>query len=687
MSAVRWLRAAALAICALAESFSLAATAAPADLHAYAREAFGAGVELREHKTDEGVVIEAWRGGAYAGLAFSTWDLIKSVGYSGQPIEIWATLDPEMVVHSARLIRQTEPLLVIGLRPEQLEELVDAQSGLDIRTLKRVVAVDGKKVVDRISGATISSNVLRDSVIRSARKAARIAGRLGGRSRLLRDRYVQADWRTLSASGAIVERKILASEMTLGATPQQAGGQELLDVFVSLATPAGIGVNLLGRKHYEQLVSTSGPDDDLVMIGANGLLSIKGPAWRQSGVFERLAIVQDALTIRLTKNMYRTFDKIEAEYAPGLRERALFVVPRASGFDSTKPWRLQVLAVRNAADGSESAQAFEVPYAPLADYIAQPQQDAGIAEGEPLWRRAWIERRYEVAALLVMLGALVLILLFQDQLASRRNLYTTTRIVFMAATLGVIGLFARAQLSVVHVVTFAHALRTDFQWSFFLLDPLIFLLWGFVAVAMLFWGRGVFCGWLCPFGALQELLNEAARRLRLPQFEVPWSLHERLWIIKYLVFIGIFSLSLNDMKTAFVAAEAEPFKTTVALHFQREWPFVVFALALLGAGLFVRRFYCRYLCPLGAALAIPARLRMFEWLKRRPQCGRECRQCAVHCPVGAIYPSGAISPNECVYCLNCQSLYHDPNVCLGLKARAARQAARDQMAKGGANAG
>ncbi|MCB1542962.1 MAG: hypothetical protein KDJ30_01250, partial [Rhodoblastus sp.] len=73
MSAVRWLRAAALAICALAESFSLAATAAPADLHAYAREAFGAGVELREHKTDEGVVIEAWRGGAYAGLAFSTW--------------------------------------------------------------------------------------------------------------------------------------------------------------------------------------------------------------------------------------------------------------------------------------------------------------------------------------------------------------------------------------------------------------------------------------------------------------------------------------------------------------------------------------------------------------------------------------------------------------------------------------
>lgn len=142
------------------------------------------------------------------------------------------------------------------------------------------------------------------------------------------------------------------------------------------------------------------------------------------------------------------------------------------------------------------------------------------------------------------------------------------------------------------------------------------------------------------------------------------------------------------MKMAFLAAEAEPFKTAVALHFQRAAPFVIFAVGLLAAGLFVRRFYCRYLCPLGAALAIPARMRMFEWLKRRPQCGRECRQCAVHCPVGAIYPSGAISPNECIYCLNCQSLYHDPHVCLGLKARAAREAARAQIAaKGGPNAG
>ena len=189
MIAVRLLRICVVALCAIASLPSGMARAAPADLRAYAREQFGANAELRDRKTDEGAIIEAWREGAYVGLAFSTWDLIKSVGYSGQPIDIWATLDPSLVVGAARLVRQTEPLLVIGLRPEQLQELVAGQSGLDIKSLKRVAAADGAKGVDHIAGATISSNVLRDSVIRAARKAARISGRLGGGSRLLRDKY------------------------------------------------------------------------------------------------------------------------------------------------------------------------------------------------------------------------------------------------------------------------------------------------------------------------------------------------------------------------------------------------------------------------------------------------------------------------------------------------------------------
>jgi polyferredoxin len=272
-----------------------------------------------------------------------------------------------------------------------------------------------------------------------------------------------------------------------------------------------------------------------------------------------------------------------------------------------------------------------------------------------------------------MLLVLTTILLFQDALTRRVALYRATRLTFLAMTFAFLGLYAGAQLSIVNVVTFSQALLHGFKWENFLLDPLIFLLWSFTAAALLFWGRGVFCGWLCPFGALQELLNEGAKRLGVKQVQVPWPLHERLWLIKYVAFLLILAFSLNSAADAFRVAEIEPFKTAIALKFQREFVFVAYALALLFAGLFIERFFCRYLCPLGAGLAIPAKLKLFDWLKRRPQCGTECHICELRCTVQAIDPIGRINPNECIYCQNCQANYYDSNTCMVLIRRAARR--------------
>ncbi len=218
-------------------------------------------------------------------------------------------------------------------------------------------------------------------------------------------------------------------------------------------------------------------------------------------------------------------------------------------------------------------------------------------------------------------------------------------------------------MSVVNVLTFTNSLITGFNWEFFLTSPLIFILWASVAAGLLFWGRGPFCGWLCPFGALQELANNLAQWLKVPQVKLPWGLHERLWPLKYMIFLGLFGLSLYSVALAEVFAEVEPFKTSIILKFAREWPFVIYALTLLTAGLFIERFYCRYLCPLGAALAIPGRIRMFEWLKRWPECGSPCHRCAKECPVEAIHPEGQINVNECIYCMHCQELYHDDQRC------------------------
>lgn len=101
---------------------------------------------------------------------------------------------------------------------------------------------------------------------------------------------------------------------------------------------------------------------------------------------------------------------------------------------------------------------------------------------------------------------------------------------------------------------------------------------------------------------------------------------------------AFFSLTLAEQ-----LAEVEPFKTSITLYFVRHWPFVMYALALLAIGLFVHKFYCRYLCPLGAGLAVLGRLRVFSWLERVKRCGQPCQHCKNECGINAIRKDGRVT--------------------------------------------
>jgi NosR/NirI family nitrous oxide reductase transcriptional regulator len=261
----------------------------------------------------------------------------------------------------------------------------------------------------------------------------------------------------------------------------------------------------------------------------------------------------------------------------------------------------------------------------------------------------------------------------------RPRLLKWFRLGFLAFTLVALGWVWNAQLSVVNVLALFNALATGFSWDYFLMDPLIFILWSATAVALVFWARGAFCGWLCPFGALQEFANLGARKLKIPQIAVPWGLHERAWPVKYVIFLGLFGASFYSLAAAEHLAEVEPFKTAIILKFIRDWPFVLYAAGLVIGSLFIERFFCRYLCPLGAGLAVPARLRTFDWLKRHRECGSPCQRCANECPVGSIHPDGRINPNECIYCMHCQELYWDEHRCPHMIQVRLRRERRDAM--------
>jgi transcriptional regulator of nitric oxide reductase len=641
----------------------------------------------------------AYRQGTLVGYIFESKQVVASSGFSGKPLNVLAGVDLDGRITGAVILEHKEPILVIGVSDRDLAAFVAQYRGLDIRDPVRVSRRPGggEGRVDAVVGATISSVVFSDVILRAARAVARSRGLLGEIQALLDfESFETVDWQALGAEGSLVSLSIAvgAAEAAVNSSGGRLYGRTValpdpnatfLELHTGLATPARVGRNLLGGRLYNRLMGELSEGDQLLFVAGRGLYSFKGTAYVRGGVFDRIQLVQGERTIRFAKDDHSRVEKLALTGAPELRELAVFVLRQATGFSAVEPWRLEILVAGEADDGRSVYASFARPYRLPSIYQRGAEGAETQAAAIPLWQDIWRERWLDVAVLVLGLTALTVILVFQDFVERQQPFYEALRIGFLTFTLVWLGWIVGAQLSVVNVLTFSDAVMTEFHWDFFLLDPMLFILWSYVAVAMLFWGRGVFCGWLCPFGALQELANRLAQRFRVPQWRLPFGLHERLWPVKYIVFLAIFAVFLGDQRLALTGAEVEPFKTAIVLKFDRPWPFVFYALALVVAGLFVKRAFCRYLCPLGAALALPARLRMFEWLKRRWQCGTPCQQCALTCPVQAIHPEGRINPNECIHCLRCQVNYYDDQLCPPVierrKRRERRQTARQAKAE------
>ncbi|WP_111428990.1 NosR/NirI family protein [Rhodobacteraceae bacterium DSL-40] len=610
--------------------------------------------------------------GGILGYIASTWEISGSVGYSGRPIDILVAITPDARIAGARLMRHNEPVLTLGISTEDIAAYVNGFAGLDLAA-ERVAAFETRPdLPDIIAHATVSTGVIRDAILRTARTLALGRGLIKTTAGTLdRVSFRPEGWEALVAEGALAHVTVPMAEARAalgGASVPLPETGIFLDLWTALLDPPTIGRNLLGQQAYTRAVASLGPGDALLLVASAGLHSHRGTSWRRSGVFDRIEVIQGRETITLSRDDFLRIDRLATPGAPDFREISAFRLP-GGRFDPSRPFRVEVSATRTSAAGDTLTLRIPLDYRVPAGFLLPDPP-----EPEPLWMSAWQAKRFEIAGVATMLATLTGILFFQESFVRRPKLWLRGRYAFLAVTLVWLGWIAGGQLSVVQVVAFLQSLLTGFHWETFLIEPVIFLIWSFVGLGLLFWGRGVFCGWLCPFGALQELSNAAARRLGVPQIAVPFVLHERLWVIKYTLFVAILALSFYSMEQALILAEAEPFKTVISLGFRRAWPFLLFAGAILTAGLFIERFYCRYLCPLGAALAIPAKIKLFDWLRRRPQCGRECRLCEVKCTVGAIDPIGRINPNECILCMRCQSIYHDPATCTILKARANRAA-------------
>ncbi len=648
-------------------------------------------------------VARAYAGDRLLGYVYLTTDIVNTRGYSSKPIDTLIGLSLEGEIVGARLVEHHEPIVLIGIPESRVEAFIQGYIGQNYVASPPLPGAPPP--VDIISGATVTLMVIGDSITRSALSVARQyrigqagpAGQAEPPPRPRREVDTSLDevqsWDRLLQTGAVAQMRLTVDAVNQafidsgrqGAIDRPEPGEPddtFIDLYAALVSVPSIGRSLLGDAEWNYLREQLQPGQQAILVAGNGPYSFKGSGYVRGGIFDRIEVIQGDHSFHFTDLNHQRLADLMAAGAPRFKEIALFTVPDHATLDAVEPWRLQLLVQRVISVREKAFVTFNLNYtlpdaytrsvAPppvTADETAARATDAqsaarDAAETAPaLWKQIWRAKTGQVATVLAALLLLVGVFFFQDQLTRHEVFYQRFRLAFLVFSLVWLGWYAQAQLSVVNVLTFTTALRSDFHWEYFLMDPVVFILWVATAISLVFWNRGAFCGWLCPFGALQELTNKLAQRLHIPQIKVPHGVNTRLAGLKYVIFLVLFGYSLYELALAEKLAEVEPFKTAIILKFVRDWPFVTFAVLLLVAGLFIERFYCRYLCPLGAALAIPARLRIFDWLRRYKMCGNPCQRCAVDCPVQAIAPEGDINPNECIQCLHCQMLYHHEQKC------------------------
>jgi NosR/NirI family nitrous oxide reductase transcriptional regulator len=617
---------------------------------------------------------------------FESIDFAPIPGFSGVPLNLLVAVDPAGTLTDVQVLSHHEPVFLEGLGEGPLNKFVGQYKGLSLKQNLKIVTGNGAAgnreganvYLDGVSKATASVRIINQSVLSSALKVARKKlGFAEGRDPDLIARIDEKQFAVLTPAQlqkqGLVEHVVIdnraidqafADSSAARLDPESLAHPALpfIDLDVAYVSVPTVGRNLLGEAGWAKLRGRLDPGDHAVMLVSRGRYGMVGDDFVRGAVPDRLALKQGTLPIEI-----RDLDlDVIVNDAQGRRLKPdafkIFRIISQSGLDPSQPLEffLHVTRSKGIVYPEKISRDFRFSYRLPPAYFIAAQAD------NKTWRGIWIGRWWEIARLLGALAVLAVALTLQKRLVANDRRFIWFRRGFLTFTALFIGWYAQGQLSIVNFTGVLQALLQHRSLEFLLYDPMTVTLWAFTFVSLFIWGRGTFCGWLCPFGALQEFTGKLAQGLKLPQLKIRRQTDARLKLVKYVVLAAILASALFSAALTDKLVEIEPFKTAITLNFIRSWPFVLYAGALLVASMFVYKFFCRFLCPFGAGLAVLGRIRLLDWLPRRAECGKPCQTCRHRCEYEAIKPDGAIRYEDCFQCLDCVVIHESDDKCAPL---------------------
>ncbi len=156
-----------------------------------------------------------------------------------------------------------------------------------------------------------------------------------------------------------------------------------------------------------------------------------------------------------------------------------------------------------------------------------------------------------------------------------------------------------------------------------------------------------FCGWLCPFGSLQEWLSWVARKVHLPRFQLPQKLQQYAQLVRYVLY------GLSTLNIVFYFLNSRFFFSHSAAAGMWDWVNGSVMIAFLVLALFTDRPFCNYFCMHGASLGVWSVLRPFGIVRDSKNCVH-CSQCDKSCPMNiAVSSTELIRHPNCINCMKC----------------------------------
>ena len=627
----------------------------------------------------------------------SSIDLAPIAGYAGTPPNLLIAIAPDGSFVGVRVLSHKEPIFNHGVAEESLTHFTGQYPGLSIKQSIKVAPSNGPPppsnggtaYIDGVSRATVSVRIMNETVLAAAMKVARAKlGMSAGKDpaqalRLKADDGTTADAAALKGKSFIARATIETAEVekAFGAAfPKDVDGgagsdpkAATTEIWAAYLSIPHVGRAVLGKAGFEQLMRGFRDGDHAILLASRGRYSYRGPEQRAGAVPDQVSLSQGGLPITVSDAI--AVHPVETDALPAGVTWTVLKVINEAGFDPAQPWQLAMRISRKNAEIYPRRESKEFPLtltAPSEFFEAPPVPLDG-------WHAVWHEQRYKIALAALMLLGLSAALAMPKRLTADAGAFGVFRLAYLGMTLAGIGWWGQGQLSIHNILAVINAATETGDFGFLLYDPVSLLLWAFVIGSLVIFGRGTFCGWLCPFGALQEFSAKVAGWLGIKQIKVPYALDRKLRLVKYAVLGAIITAAFVSTPLADLFAEIEPFKTAITLGFDRAWPYVLFAGSIVVLSAFVFKGFCLYVCPLGAALALLGRARLTDWIPRRIECGTPCQLCNVKCRYGAIEPKGEIRYDECFQCMDCVAIYHDSATCvpevLARKKKGSAQAA------------